>query len=750
MRKLMWFTLGLFLMCVIGAYLDVAYWFPMVAAIMLCGIVSMICLSRWRKHFRIGIAVFLGCMVGALWFWCFDTAYLSNARDLDGETVSTQIEVSDYSWETDYGTCGDGKIQIDDHDYQVRFYLNEKTTLVPGDKIDGNFKMRATTGGEKPATYHRGDGIFLLAYQRGSVRYLLSEYLDAKSFAQYMHLALTNSIQKVFPADTAPFAKALLLGDDTDLDYETDTALKISGIRHVVAVSGFHITILFSMISLLAGKRKVLTALLGIPVLVVFAAIVGFTPSVTRACVMQILVILALLFKREYDPATALSVSTLVMILLNPMVVLSVGFLLSVSCMIGIFFCSEKIKDWILNEKRIGKFHGKSIAARLKRGIASSVSMTLGATVMTVPISAVCFGTVSLISVLTNVLTLWLITFSFYGVMLACGLGLFWLGGGAFVGKVVSWVIRFVIWLAKALADFPIAAVYTVSESITAWLILSYVVLTVFLIFRIKKPLIYGLCVTVSLCVALLISWILPMTSECRLTVLDVDQGQCVLFQSEGKTFMVDCGGSHDDSTADAAAEMLLSQGISKVDGIILTHYDRDHVGAVTNFLTRIPTDSLYLPVTEDEKQLAEPIQMACHGVDTLVEQDICIAYGNTKITLLAPISGKSGNEASMSVLFQTENCDILITGDNNAAGERALLERFQLPKLEVLVVGHHGSKHSTSQALLDATKPDVAVISVGESNSYGHPADEVLERLENCGCRVYRTDLDGTVVYKG
>ena len=110
----------------------------------------------------------------------------------------------------------------------------------------------------------------------------------------------------------------------------------------------------------------------------------------------------------------------------------------------------------------------------------------------------------------------------------------------------------------------------------------------------------------------------------------------------------------------------------------------------------------------------------------------------------------KSGNESGMCVLFQTEECDILITGDRNAAGERELLSYANLPDLEILMAGHHGSKNATSLELLHATKPEIVVISVGEDNSYGHPAQELLRRLKQFGCSIWRTDLDKTITFKG
>jgi competence protein ComEC len=125
------------------------------------------------------------------------------------------------------------------------------------------------------------------------------------------------------------------------------------------------------------------------------------------------------------------------------------------------------------------------------------------------------------------------------------------------------------------------------------------------------------------------------------------------------------------------------------------------------------------------------------------------LQYDTAKITLITSKRVNSRNESSLCVLFQTKNCDILLTGDRSAAGELELLERMDLPRLEVLVAGHHGSKHSTSQALLDATQPQVVVISVGANNGYGHPAQELLDRLAELGCTVFRTDLDGTILIR-
>ena len=240
------------------------------------------------------------------------------------------------------------------------------------------------------------------------------------------------------------------------------------------------------------------------------------------------------------------------------------------------------------------------------------------------------------------------------------------------------------------------------------------------------------------------------MFDECRVTVLDVGQGQCVMLQSDGRNFMVDCGGMGADSTADEAAETLLAQGITKLDGIIVTHFDKDHCEGVANLLSRMGADIVLLPVMEDVSGRVEAIVEAADGNACRVGEITRITFGDACLTVIPSYMEKSDNESGLCVLFQTQNCAILITGDRDAFGERMLLHNVEIPDIDVLIVGHHGSRHSTSELLLEVTRPEIAMISVGADNPHGHPADEILQRLKAFGCVVYRTDLHGTIIYRG
>ena len=738
MRKLMYFTIGFAAACGLcaGAGRSTAL---MIGSAVLA--ILFAAAGRKRRSVQRMALIFIGCAAGLFWYSQYDHFYLNTTVSMDGTTRTAAIRATDYSYETAYGIAFDGAITLDGKSYQIRTYIDAGEPMEPGDQITGNFRFRATTpDGAQEVTHHQGKGIFLLAYQT-------DEVTSAKSPASWqdypakLRLKIKSILQTHFPSETYPFAKALLIGDTTDLDYATDTDFRISGIRHVVAVSGLHVSILFTLISTITFHKRWLTAMFGFPTLFLFAAVAGFTPSISRACLMSALMLLALLANKEYDGPTALSFAVLVMLLANPLVITAVSFQLSVGSVAGIYLFEPRIHRWMLS--LFGEMKDKPIKAFFVKWFVTSVSITLSATTITTPLCAYYFGTISLIGALTNLLALWVISFIFYGIIAICLLHLIVPPAAAILAKIISIPIRYVLFVAKTLAHVPLAAVYTRSPYITAWLIFVYLLLVVFLISRNRKPMILTCCAILGLCFALLASWAEPMLDEVRFTVLDVGQGQCLLLQTEGKTYMIDCGGDSDTITADIAAETLLSQGIAKLDGLILTHLDRDHAGAAANFLSRMDTDLLILP------PVPSVLRKTTTGEVLYAAADLQLSVGDTIIRIFTPTFSGNSNENSLCILFDTKKCDILITGDRNSFGERSLLRNANIPDIDVLVAGHHGSKNSTCEELLAAVRPEIVCISVGGDNPYGHPAPELLQRLNGYGCTVYRTDQHGTITIR-
>lgn len=743
MRVLMWFVMGFAAACAAAAYV-----LKPDAIVLLCIAAAALCAAFYilrRKRICAVTALLLaGAALGFGWYGVYDAIFLRTARSYDGLTVELTVEARDYSYDNGYGAVVDGVTELDGRRYRVRAYTGSDQELIPGRTVNGQFRLRYTAaGGQEDPTYHRGEGTFLLAYAVSEVQVHARTGWKLSEVPAFLRQNILTTIQSVFPQDTAAFACALLLGDSTGIDYETDTAFKLSGIRHVIAVSGLHVSILFSLIYILTGRRRLWNVLLGIPALLLFAAMAGFSPSINRACLMQLILLLATLVPREYDAPTSLSFAVLVMLLINPQTITSVGFQLSVSSVAGIFLFYDRLRSWMRD--RIGK--KKGIVARLAATLTSSVAISLSATTFTTPLTAAYFGTVSLIAPVTNLLTLWVISFTFCGIILACLVSAVFVPLGTAVAWVVAWPIRFVTVVAKLLSSIPAAAVYTESIYIVAWLVLCYVLLTIFLLVKKCRPLVLACCIGFTLVVSCLASALEPRQGAWRMTVLDVGQGQCILFQSGGRTYMVDCGGSSEEAAADLAAAALLSQGIRRLDGLILTHYDRDHVGGVGYLLSRVCVDQIYLPYLEDVKKNA-PELSGLEGERVL--ENIRLLWKGASMTIYAPREGKTDNETSLCVLFQAENCDILITGDRETEGELELLLNEQLPDLEILVAGHHGADSSTSEFLLRATRPETVVVSVDEDNRYGHPSESLLQRLQEHGCVVRRTDQEGTIIFKG
>ena len=749
MRKLFWSAIGFAGGCALSFYLLPLYTLLLMAVTCITVGCALLCFRK-RNWVRILAVLLLAASAAMLWYRGFDFVKLSPLRKLDGQMLEMTVTATQYNRETDYGSSLEVSARIDGKPVRMLVYLNTRDTVRPGDTLRCNFLLRYTApGGSKEASSLDGSGIFLLAYPRGETEILPGE--DSWRYIPgHLRKHILDRISMLFPEDAVAFLRSLLLGDTSGLDYATETALSISGLRHVAAVSGLHVSILFSVIYLFTWRNSILNLVFGVPVLLLFCAMAGFSPSVVRASVMQILMLLGMALHKDYDSPTALAAAVMLILLCNPLAVSAVSFQLSVASVAGILLFSERIKNWFKDEKRFGRIKKGSKKRLWAARFASAVSVSIGAAIPVLPFSAIYFGTVSLLGVVTNLLCLWVVTFLFCGTLVTLVVSLLWLPAAKLLGWYLAWAVRYVLAVAGLVAKFPLSAVYTVSPYIAAWLVIVYLLLGVYLFAKKKKPLALICCLIITLCASLTLSWIEPFTDDYRMTMLDVGQGQCILLQSDGKTYMVDCGGSNDEKTADTAANMLLSQGVFYLDGLILTHYDEDHIGAVRYLLDRIRVDLLIVPDMSDYSGNLDIILSKYEGEFLPCGLEMSITWEDSVLQIFGSENRKNKNESSLCVLFQKGNCDILITGDRGMTGEIDLLSDTALPKLDILVAGHHGSKDSTHEQLLAATRPELVLISVGKNNNYGHPDTQTLERLQAYGCKIRRTDLEGTIIIRG
>jgi competence protein ComEC len=246
----MWFTIGFGASVALCAY---AGFYPVVLILLaILAAAAAVAAFRWKK-IRITAFVLAGAAAAMVFFLGYRAVYLQPTSEMDGTEQLISAEVTDYSYETDFGGAVEASIRMEGRQYRAVVYLDEYVHLIPGDRIEGLFRLRCTTGGREEATYHRGNGILLLCYPESELNILQTEQIPAKYYPAVLRRTLLAYIDGAFPADTACFAKALLLGEKSDLPYEISTAFKISGISHIIAVSGLHVSILFAIVTLITG-----------------------------------------------------------------------------------------------------------------------------------------------------------------------------------------------------------------------------------------------------------------------------------------------------------------------------------------------------------------------------------------------------------------------------------------------------------------------------------------------------------------
>ncbi len=746
MRKLGWFSLGAFAALALSAWINEHPWG--FAAGGLCALVFVAAMLTKRGWSRAALAI-LGLSVGFFWFTAYDLLFAAPIRGLSGQTICAEAVARDDAQATNYGQSVYADAVLDGRRVRVLLYYSDEITVRPGDRLCFTARFRAPAEDD---LYYRSIGVGLVgSVQRGT---LTAQKGNPTLTALPLRLrrAFKDQIRAVFPAGSAGFITALLTGDRSGLSYRQKNELSVSGIAHIVAISGMHISILLGLISLLLGNRRRLTALIGIPVVAVFTLMTGAIPSVVRASVMQTVWLLAPLLERENDPPTSLGLAALCVLAPNPWSIANLSFQLSFGAMAGMLLLTGSVYRRLGDYPPIHRALRNRFARPPVKYLIGTVAATCGALTFTMPLTALRLGTVSLAALAANLLTLWAVSILFELSLLACLLGAIWLAPARLAGLLCALLTRYILGVAGLMARLPFAAVYTQNAFIIPWLIFSYLALACCLLPGGRKAVLPAVCACVlGLCLSLWLGWLDGGSRDLQMTMLDVGQGQCLLFEDSGVRLMYDCGGDGNEAAGENVARFLLSRGTTRLDALVLSHYDRDHAGGVCQLMDRIDVVAIYLPDVEDESGLRLAIEQSAAERGTeiyYVNLNQKLSFHTVTARLYAPMADSSDNEASIALLVSQGGFDILATGDMPASAERLLVRR-RLPDIEVLVAGHHGAKSSTCDTLLERTKPETVLISVGETNSYGHPAAETLARIEKHGAQIFRTDLCGNITVR-
>jgi competence protein ComEC len=521
--------------------------------------------------------------------------------------------------------------------------------------------------------------------------------------------------------------------------------LQAAGTYHVIAISGGNIAILTAMVLsvlLLCGVTGRPAALITLTLLAGYAGVVTSSPSVWRATLMAMLYLGARLLDHRSPPSHAVGIAASLLVGVRPLDVNDVGFLLTFGATIALIASAHVVT--------------LRVRSRVVRWLCASVAASLAVEIALLPVTAWGFSRVTLAGVVLN-----LVAVPLMGLVQV---------GGLVASTGVDVIARPAGWVAFGAARVLVESAGLID--VAPWLSLRIPAPPLWLMVLYYAGLAGAIAARGIARVAHVGVWFVAATaivtgnpapsqpSLLRLTVFDVGQGDAALIQLPDRTnLLVDTGGvpygaGGFDLGSRVLAPALWMRGVRTLDTVLLTHGDPDHIGGapavIADFSPRqlwqgIPVDT-HLPLRE----LFERARARGVRIDEVHAGDQ-VRAGDVSLRVLHP--GRADWERQRvrnddSVVLEVTYRDVamLFLGDVSAGIERGILPQLSDAPVRVLKIAHHGSRTSTSQELLDLWQPQVAIISCGRGNTFGHPSPEVIARLRASGIAVYRTDLDGEV----
>lgn len=684
--------------------------------------------KRWLYAATIGLVA--GTVVSAWW----TAGALSASKALDGRAASS----------LEFVVLGDPSINDEAYSYTCEARTDGRRLAEVRLSFDRELKAGSRVRVIGRISRFENDSYGRSRMLRGEVRKVKAvRIVSVEEGSPGLLPRLRNKLLAAVAPATDP-ARALIAGVvcGRSAELRAQSAgdwFSVTGTAHLIAVSGSHLAIVGFVIEGALQKtrcsRGCQRALLAIA-LVAYAAFTGASPSAVRACCMVFATLVANGAGRRRHGASALFVTMSIFVLLRPTVLFDMGFQLSCASVFAIL-CFCPYASYALIELGV------------PTGIASMLSVTLCSQLATLPITIPAFGTFSLIAPLANA-----VIGPVVSVLLAVSLVLV---PCSLVVPLQNWSLavpmiaaRCALFFEQLFAAVPGASVSVPPDS--TWIYLAPCALLALLIWwpcPRARPMTVGLACLVLLAVVPYVYW--DRCAPASVTVLDVGQADAILIRQGGTVALVDCG------LDERVVSALVRNNVHHIDAVFVTHWDEDHWGGLPAVLEQFSVGTIAVAADALEDAPAEVVGRP--GVSYLqVARGDTIYIGDFRARVMWPFESVDGegNEDSLVLLLtyaqEGKRLRMLLTGDAELDQEREFV--LETGDIDVLKLGHHGSKVSVDGELLDVLKPELSLASAGEGNRYGHPSDECKDAVQKAGgafaCTIEHGDITVTPTAKG
>ncbi len=590
-------------------------------------------------------------------------------------------------------------------------------------------------------------------YSTDSIIIINSQEDLLSGFIYDLRKGIDDIIRKYHSPETASLLRGLLLADRRGIDFETKEQFVNAGVIHVLAVSGLHVGYIALIFLLIFGRFNLFVRTsLTILGLLLFVLITGGPPSVVRATVMAIVIIIAFISGRSTNIFNSLAIAALIILLFDASEIYSAGFQLSFSAVLSIAILYPVFK------KKINSY----IHSKFWNKIFLFGAVSLSAQIGTLPFTLLYFGKLSIIALFTN-----LIVIPAIGFILSIGIATLVFSFIPFIASALAsandLLTNFLFWIVNFSGRLTFSHIvvrqFSWFDVLTFYL---FALMMMFFISRFKSIQAKFLLIIFCLFNIILYSTIsdinLLRENELSVMMIDVGQGDSFLIKfPNGQTALVDAGdvNYYFDNGERVVKPLLSTLGIEKIDYGFISHMDVDHYGGYVSLILDKKIKTIYKPPF-DSSSVKDSLFEALLKNDSVIVyhyKNEIIKVGNARIYSLynqkaSRLDNLDGNNNSGVLKIVYGNSSILFTGDIETKAEELYSANYnEFLKCEVLKSPHHGSNTSSSFDFLKFVNPECCLISAGINNKFHHPSDETLLKLNLLNIKTYRTDISGAVL---